>query len=115
MFVNCFTVTMSSSIYKIAIKQLSNEFGKNIPRFSQYEGGKMGFNTNLCCVDTNVNVEEICKKYNYEMGNPTKMLIEESMYNSNYTIYNTYNKEGPKFRLQFYNLQQLDKYLGRNS
>lgn len=105
MFVNCFTVTMSSSIYKIAITELSKEFGKNIPRFSLYEGGKMGFITNLCCVDTDVNVKQICEKYNYEMGNPTKMLIEDSMYNSNYTIYNTYNKEGPQFCLKFYNLQ----------
>ena len=62
MFVKCFTVTMSASIYKTAIKQLSNDFGKNIPRFSLYEGGKMGFITSLYCVDADVNVEEICKK-----------------------------------------------------
>ena len=103
MFVKCFTVTISSIIYKNAIKQLSNEFGKNIPRFSPYEGGKMGFITNLCCVDANIDVEEICKKYDYKMGTPEKMLIEDSMYNSNYTIYNTYNKEGPRFRLQLTN------------
>jgi hypothetical protein len=100
MFVNCFTITLLSSIYKTGIKQLYNDFGKNIPRFSPYEGGKLGFITNLYCVDENINVEEICEKYNYKMGNPTKMLIEHSMYNSNYTIYNTYNKEGPKFRLE---------------
>jgi len=100
MFVKCFTVTVSSSIYKIAITQLSKEFGKNIPHFSPYEGGPLGFITHLCCVDEKINVEEICKKYKYEMGNPEKMLIEDSMYNSNYTIYNTYNKEGPPFRLQ---------------
>jgi hypothetical protein len=100
MFVKCFTVTVSSSIYKITITQLSNEFGKNIPHFSPYEGGNMGFIANLCCVDEKINVEEICKKYNCEMGTPTKMLIEDSMYNSNYTIYNTYNKEGPPFCLQ---------------
>ena len=99
-FVKCFTVTMSSSIYKTAIKQLSNEFGKNIPQFSPYEGGKMGFITNLCCVDANVDVEEICKKNNYEIGPQEKMLIKDSMYNSNYIIYNTYNKEGPQFRLE---------------
>ena len=100
MFVKCFTVTMSSSIYTTAIKQLSNELGKNIPRFSPYEGGKMGFITNLCCVDANVDVEEICKKNNYEIGTQEKMLIKDSMYNSNYIIYNTYNKEGPQFRLE---------------
>lgn len=100
MFVKCFTVTMSASIYQDAIKQLSNEFGKNIPRFLPYEGGKMGFITNLYCVDANIDVEEICKKSNCEMGYPTKMLIENSMYNSNYTIYNTYNKDGPPFHLK---------------
>ena len=100
MFVKCFTVTMSASIYKTAIKKLSNEFGKNIPRFSLYEGGKMGFITNLCCVDANIDAAGICKKYNYEIGTQEKMLIEDSMYNSNYTIYNTYNKEGPPFRLE---------------
>ena len=100
MFVNCFTVTMSSSICKIAIKELSKEFGKNIPRFSPYEGGRLGFITHLCCVDTNINVEEICKKHDYKMGTPKKMLIEDNMYNSKYTIYNTYNKERPPFRLQ---------------
>lgn len=100
MFVKCFTVTVSSSMYEITITQLSNEFGKNIPRFSPYEGGKMGFITNLCCVDEKINVEEICKKYNCEMGCPTKMIIEDNMYNSNYTIYNTYNKDGSPFRLE---------------
>jgi hypothetical protein len=93
-------VTVSSSINEITITQLSNEFGKNIPRFSPYEGGKMGFITNLCCVDEKINVEEICKKYNCEMGCPTKMIIEDNMYNSNYTIYNTYNKDGSPFRLE---------------
>ena len=93
MFVNCFTITMSSSICKTAIKELSKEFGKNIPCFSPYEGGSLGFITHLCCVDTNINVEKICKKYDYKMGNSEQMQIKDNMYNSNYTIYNTYNKE----------------------
>ncbi len=100
MFVKCFTVTISSSIYKTAITQLSKEFGKNIPRFLPYEGGPLGFITHLCCVDEKINVEEICKRYDYKMGNQTKMLVEDNMYNSNYTIYNTYNKEGSQFRLE---------------
>ena len=100
MFVKCFTVTISANIYEIAIPQLSKEFGKNIPRFSPYEGGRMGFITNLCCVDANIDVEKICKKYNYEIGTQEEILIQNNMYNSNYTIYNTYNKEGPPFRLQ---------------
>ena len=100
MFVNIFTVIMLARFSEPTLKLISNEFGKNIPRFSPYEGGKMGFITNLFCVDANINVEEICKKHNYEMGKPEKMRIEDNMYNSKYTIYNTYNKERPPFRLQ---------------
>jgi hypothetical protein len=99
-FVKCFTVTVSARIYKTEIKQLSNEFGKNIPRFSPYEGGKMGFITSLCCVDANIDVEEICEKYNCEIGKTEKMLVQDSMYNSDYTIYDTNNKEGPPFHLR---------------
>ena len=60
----------------------------------------MGFITRLFCVDANVNVEEICKKYKCEMGRLYKIPIEEHMYNNNYTIHNTYNKEGPQFCLE---------------
>ena len=99
MFANCFTVTMPYTIYKIAMKELSNEFGKNIPKSLQFDGGTLGFITHLFCVDENVNIEEICKKYNYEIGNPYKIEIEDYMYNNNYTICNSYKKEGPRFYL----------------
>ena len=96
MFVNCFTVTMS---YKIAMKELSKEFGKNIPKSLPFEGGTLGFITHLFCVDDNVNLEEICKKYNCKIGKPYKMEIEDYMYNNNYTICNSYKKEGPRYYL----------------
>jgi hypothetical protein len=99
MFVNCFTVTMSSNIYKIAMKELSKEFGKNIPKSLPFEGGTLGFITHLFCVDDNVNIEEICKKYNYNVGKSYKIEIDDYMYNNNYTICNSYKKEGPRFYL----------------
>ena len=34
------------------------------------------------------------------MEEPYKMKIEEHMYNNKYIICNTYNKEGPPFRLE---------------
>ena len=100
MFVNCFTVTMPTSIYEIAMKELSKDFGENIPKSLPFEGGYLYFITNLFCVDENVNIKKICNKYTCEMGIPYKIEIEDYMYNNNYTIYNSYKKEGPRFFLQ---------------
>lgn len=100
MFVNCFTVTIPANIFKIAIKELSKNFGDNIPKYLPFEGGKLHFITSLFCVDANVNVIEICNKYNYEINEPYKMKIEDHMYNNNYTICNSYNNEGPRFYLK---------------
>lgn len=105
MFVNCFTVTMASQFYKTTLKKITNDFGKNIPKSSPYEGGPLGFITHLFCVDANVNVEEICKKNNCKMNDPYKMKIEEYTYNSKYIICDTYNKQGVPFRLR---LDQID-------
>jgi len=97
MLVNCFTVTMSSTI---CMKELSKEFGKNIPKSLPFEGGTLGFITHLFCVDDTVIIEEICKKYNCDIGKPYKIEIKDYMYNNNYTICNSYKKEGPKFYLK---------------
>lgn len=100
MFVNCFKVIMVSQFYKTTLKVISNEFGKNIPKSLPYEGGPWGFTSHLFCVDASVNIAEICIKNNCEMEEPYKMKIEEHMYNNKYIICNTYNKEGPPFRLE---------------
>ena len=99
MFVNCFTVTIPSCDSEIAMKELSKEFGDNIPKSLPFDGGFLYFITHFFCVDSNVNIEEICNKYNYEMGKPYKIEIDDYMYNNNYTIYISYKKEGPKFYL----------------
>jgi hypothetical protein len=100
MFVNIFTVIMVAQFSKTTLKVISNEFGKNIPKSLPYEGGSLGFISHLFCVDEKVNIEEICKKNNCEMKEPYKMKIERYMYNNKYIIRNTYNKEGPPFRLE---------------
>ena len=100
MFVNCFTAIMAAQFYKTTLKVITNEFGKNIPKSLPYEGGPLGFTTHLFCVDVNVNTEEICIKNNCQMSIPYKMQIEEHMYNNKYIIRNTYNKQGPPFRLE---------------
>jgi hypothetical protein len=103
MFVNCFTVTMVSRFYETILKGISNDFGKNIPRSLPFDGGTMGFITHLYCVDANVNVKEICKKYNCKIGSLSKIQIEENIYNNNYIVSYTNTKEGQKFYLEFRN------------
>jgi hypothetical protein len=107
MFVNFFTVTIPARIFKITIKQFSKEFGDNIPKSLPFEGGKLYFITNLFCVDENINIKEICNKYKCDMGEPYRIKIEDYMYNDNYTICNSYEKEGPRFYLH-HSYSQID-------
>jgi hypothetical protein len=105
MFVNCFNVTIASQFYESMLKKLSNEFGKNIPKSLPYEGGPIGFITHLFCVDSNVNIKEICIKNNCEMKELYKMKIEQHMYNNKHIILNTYNNQGEPFRLALDNYE----------
>jgi hypothetical protein len=104
MFVNCFTintlqrpVTIFSLFKNVFIKTpktelpeiMYKELGTNIPKCLQYEGG-MGLSFTFC-VDEKVNIKEICKKYNYDIGDTLyKMEIEEHTYNNKYQLYPTY-------------------------
>lgn len=99
MFVNCFTVTIPSNIFKTVFKEFSKEFGENIPKSLPFDGGYLYFITHLFCVDATVNIEEICNKYNYDMGKPYKIEIEDYMYNNNYKVGISYKKEGPRYYL----------------
>jgi len=86
---------------------LYKELGQDIPKCFQYEGG-MGLSF-IFCVDAKVDIKEICKKYNYDIGdNLYKMEINKNTYNNNYKIVPSYTNE-PKYILQmnqsiFYNL-----------
>ncbi len=99
MIVNCFTITRKSE-NPTPINIVYEEFGNNIPKYLQYEGGTGGI-TYLCCVEIRVDVRSICEKYDYECGTLYQIeIVGEEMYNNSYTIYPTYKKEGPQFILQ---------------
>jgi hypothetical protein len=101
MIVQCFTVTRKPE-NPIQIDTVYAEFGQgsnNIPKYLQYEGGSGG-TTFLCCVSADIGVREICDKYNCECGTIYQLEIDDDKYNSAYTIYPTYLKDGPKFVLQ---------------
>ena len=101
MLVNFFTIKIIASIYENTIEKLNKDFGENIPKPLPYEGGILGFITKLFCVDANINVEEISKKYNCEISELYKIDIENHTYNNNYKVnrnYFTINK--PKFYLE---------------
>ena len=99
MFVKCFTINTLQrsktifSLFKPQQKELPEimykELGKNIPKCLQYEGG-MGLSFTFC-VDSKVDVKEICKKYNYDVGDTLyEMVIEPHTYNNKYQIYPNY-------------------------
>jgi hypothetical protein len=104
MFVHCFSINtlqrpktflslLKNVLFTTPPKELPEimykELGNNIPKCLQYEGG-MGLSFTFC-VDAKVDIKEICKKYNYDIGDTLyKMEIEEHTYNNNYQIYPTY-------------------------
>jgi hypothetical protein len=104
MFVNCFTINtlqrpktifslLQNVLFNSPIKELPEimykELGNNIPKCLQFEGG-MGLSFTFC-VDAKVDVKEICKKYNYDIGDTLyEMEIEPHTYNNNYQVYPTY-------------------------
>ena len=81
MLVNCISIntlqrpkTIFSLLKNFLIKTqptelpeiMYKELGNNIPKCFQYEGG-MGL-TFIFCVDSDVDIKRICKKYNYDIG-----------------------------------------------
>ena len=99
MLVHCFTVTRIKG-NPTQIDTVYAEFGKNIPQYLQFEGGAFMSSTFLCCVEMEVDVKEICKKYNYECGTIYKIEIDYGMYNNNYKVFPTYSKDGDKYKLR---------------
>ena len=96
MFVRCFTINtlqrpkrlFSFFNQKELPELMYKELGNNIPKCFQYEGG-MGL-TFIFCVDSDVDIKRICKKYNYDIGDTLyEMEIDEITYNNKYQIYPT--------------------------
>jgi hypothetical protein len=81
-----------------SLNDLSQEFGSNIPKIFQYEGGSG--NVYLFCVDAKIDVKNICKKYYikksrcfhikkspfYNIYINATLEIDELTYNNNYEI-----------------------------
>ena len=104
MFVNCFTINtlqrpkpIFSLLQNVLLRNqqkelpeiMYKELGNNIPKCLQYEGG-MGVSFTFC-VDAKVDIKEICKIYNYDIGDTLyKMEIEDHTYNNKYQLYPTY-------------------------
>jgi hypothetical protein len=102
MLVHCFTIntlqrpnSIFSLLQNVFFKKkelpeiLYKELGNNIPKCLQFEGG-MGLSFTFC-VDAKVDVKEICKKYNYDIGDTLyEMEIEPHTYTNKYQVYPTY-------------------------
>ena len=99
MFVRCFTINTLQrpkpffSFLQTPKKELPEimytELGNNIPKCLQYEGGQ-GLSFTFC-VDSKVDIKEICKKYNYDIGDTLyEMEIGEHTYNNKYQVHPTY-------------------------
>lgn len=104
MFVNCISINtlqrpqtflslLKNVLFKPPPKELPEimykELGTNIPKCFQYEDG-MGLSF-IFCVDAKVDIKEICKKYNYDIGDTLyKIEIDEHTYNNKHQIYPTY-------------------------
>ena len=90
MFVNCFVVNIKE--ITCSIEELCEQFGSNIPKYLEYEGGS-GW-PYLFCVDADVDYVKICKANGYDIHPTctTKLQIDKSTYNNKYQIHPTYNK-----------------------
>jgi hypothetical protein len=74
------------------IKLLFLEFGDNIPKYQQLEGGGQDSKTVICCVDNRVDVELICHQYNIACLHlyDCDADIDEKEYNSTYEVEDSY-------------------------
>jgi hypothetical protein len=101
MLVSCFTLIIPDNIDIIY-----NEFGDNLPRYYKIENSN--YSEYLFCVDVNINIKNICYKYNYKINNLYIMDINEKEYNNLYKIkFNYMINEDPYELVQYYKQPQL--------
>lgn len=92
--VNIFIIQKPIGNY-IPIKIIYKEFGENIPHFCFLEGNYT-CSQYLCCVDSSIDFESICEKYEYRYYPAFKFKVDKNKYNSEYEIrQNYFNKEQP--------------------
>ena len=84
----------------IPVKRLYKEFGTNIPHYLPLEGGDYNGPQYLFCIDSSVDYESICEKYNYKYYPPYKFQVEESKFNNKFRISEVYGVKDTPYRLR---------------
>jgi hypothetical protein len=97
MLCNVFVVKFIPGV-PTTIEHLYTEFGENIPKYLEYDGGS-GLNI-LYCVDASTNIIEICDKYNVKVYILNTMEFDDSIYNNTFTIHPTYSDNGEQYELR---------------
>ena len=96
MKVNCVVLKLLHN--KITFDTIYKLMGTNIPRYLPYEGGT-GCNC-LFCIDATIDIRQICLQHDVTIGTFYEMEIDENLYNDQYTIYPTYDKNREPFVLE---------------
>lgn len=99
MYVYCFTIQIPVGS-SVNIDTIHTEFGDNTPKYSPLEGGDYLGPQYLCCVNKKIDIIGICKKYGALSKNFSLIEIDDSKYNSSYTIYPSYSTKDADYILR---------------
>ena len=72
------------------IQTIFLDFGDNIPKYMQYEGGSNDGMTVVCCVDISVDAKSICIQNGVDYTKLREIEIDKTMYNNSHRVYNNY-------------------------
>jgi hypothetical protein len=72
------------------IETIFIDFGHNIPKYVQYEGGSNDGMTVVCCVDISVDAKSICLQNGVRYTKLREIEIDKTMYNNSHRVYNGY-------------------------
>lgn len=99
MLVKCFVVKFLSKNKNVNVNTFYKELGTNIPKYLPYEGPMDGC-AYLFCTKNEVDVIQICEKYNIKHPYIFLEDIEEEKFNNEYTIHPRYTKDPPHYELR---------------
>jgi hypothetical protein len=89
MFVVFFEMRIRFSHPKI--ETIFLEFGHNIPKYMQYEGGSNDGMTVVCCVDISVDAKSICLQNCLSYSKLRDIEIDKLLYNNSHCVYCGYD------------------------
>ena len=69
------------------IKTIFLEFGHNIPKYVQYEGGSYDGMTVVCCVDVSVDAKSICLQNGVTNTKLSQIEIDKMMVNNSQCVH----------------------------